>query len=112
MSQKWLLNYSASFIDPLISICRSWFILGWHFLCLRQWKEKWREERNRFLRLQKREEARPKRNLTTGIRNLKMPVSFDMVDLFSGIDPKNTLQNFEKPSSITIFTEALFYSSE
>lgn len=35
MSQKCMLNYSTSFIDPLISICRFWFILGWHFLCLR-----------------------------------------------------------------------------
>lgn len=49
---------------------------------------------NRFLRLKKREEAVPKRNLATGIRKLKMPVSFDIVDLFLETDPKNTIQNF------------------
>lgn len=88
-----MLNYSISFIDPLISICRSWFILGWRFLCLRQREEEWRAGGNIFLRLKKRKEAVPKRNLATHIRNFKMPGSFDMVDLYLEIDPKNTMQN-------------------
>lgn len=92
MSQKWMLNYSTSFIDPLISICRSWFILGWHFLCLRHWEEKWGEEG--FLRFKKKENSLPKRNLATDIRNLKMSVLYDTMVLLLEINPKNTIQNF------------------